>query len=479
MKYQIKLRNNSWEYDNSMPLGTPGGFGAVFHGWSLNGEEVAVKKLHISSASAGNRELVISEELEDKCFEHVVPFFDSGIDAESTDYFVVMAKANCSLQEQINLGAMSENESIEILMNISKGLKEVGGIVHRDLKPGNILYHENKWKLADFGIARFVENSTSANTLKDCLSPLYAAPEQWRLERVTKATDVYALGCIAYSMLTGYPPFTSGDLREQHLHKDPDRVKATPRMQQLVSLCLRKNPNIRPSIDSVLKQLEALKSSSTSHIGIAVAGAAIAAESAKLESERSGKKAQEDARKELAKEAIKSLDIILEMMFDAVEMDAPVASRISPRGIQLGDGRLRVEVCFPLLQPDAFSYSKKNIVCGARISIEQAKSQYYLGRSANLWFGEFSPGEFRWYEVPYMTIIGRKNHNHEPYGISDQSEIKDADYAAGSIMHSVQHAAPLLCIDGEHTDEFIERWLNRLAEASKNNLQHPRTLPER
>jgi len=47
----------------------------------------------------------------------------------------------------------------------------LGDLVHRDLKPSNILYHEGVWKLADFGIARFVEESTSANTLKKCLTP--------------------------------------------------------------------------------------------------------------------------------------------------------------------------------------------------------------------------------------------------------------------------------------------------------------------
>lgn len=478
MKQQIKLRNNSWKYDKSIPLGPQGGFGEVFLGWGSNEDEVAVKKLHISTASAGNRELVISEELEGRHFEHVVPFYDSGIDADSTDYFVVMAKANGSLQERINSGSISEFDSIEILMNISKGLQEVGDIVHRDLKPGNVLYHDDKWKLADFGIARFVEDSTSINTLKNCLSPLYAAPEQWRLERATTATDVYALGCIAFSLITGQPPFTSGDLRVRHLHEDPVRVSASTRMQQLVSLCLRKNPNARPSIDSVLEQLETLKSSAASHSGIAAAGADIASESAKLESEQSRKQTEEKARKELANDAIKSLDFILEMMFEAIEKEAPVSSRIPQRGIQLGDGKLQVEICFPLLPTDAFFYSKKNIICGAYISIEQAKAPYYPGRSANLWFGEFSPGKFRWHEVSYMTVLGGSKHSHKPYGISNKSEIQDADYAAGTIAHSVQHASPLSIIDGEYTDEFIQRWLNRLAEASKNRLQRPSILPE-
>lgn len=475
----IKLNNDVWEYDPSLPLGPPGGFGAVFLGRSGKGEEVAVKKLHISSAATGNREFVISEKLIGKDFQHVIPFFDFGIDADTTEYFIVMAKAQKSLHQLLSSGSVSEPGAIEILVNISHGLKEVGDIVHRDLKPGNVLYHENTWKLADFGIARFIEDSTSINTLKNCLSPLYAAPEQWRLERATKATDVYAFGCIAFALLTGQPPFSSGDLRERHLHEDPARISASTRMQQLISLCLRKNPKARPSIDSIIKQLEMLTSAVTSHSGIAAAGASIAVEAAKLESEQYRKQTEEEARRELGKEAIKSLDFILENMFEAIERDAQVAQRISQRGIQLGDGKLKVEILFPFLAQDSFSYSKKNIICGARISIEQSNSRSYLGRSANLWFGEFSSGEFRWYEIPYMTLALNSGHNHEPYGILRREEIQDADYAAGPKMHSVLHAADPRPIDGEYADEFIARWLNRLAEASKNRLQHPSSLPER
>jgi len=475
----IKLRNEAWEYDPSVPLGPPGGFGVVFLGYSNKKEEVAVKKLHLSSAAAGNRELVISEELTGKGFQHVIPFFDSGIDADTSDYFIVMAKAQRSLQQLLNTGATPEDDVIAILTDIAQGLAEVGDIVHRDLKPGNVLYHENRWKLADFGIARFVEDSTSINTLKDCLSSLYAAPEQWRLERATKATDVYAFGCIAFALLTGQPPFISGDLRERHLHEDPARVKASPRMQQLISLCLRKNPNARPSVNSVMKQLEALSSSMVPHSGIAAAGAAIAVEVAKLETEQSRKQTEEEERRELAKDAIKSLDFILENMFEAIERDAPVARRIAQRGIQLGDGKLKIDIPFPLLAPGAFAYSKKNIICGALISIEQANNRYYPGRSANLWFGEFSPGEFRWYEIPYMSLAVGRVHNHDPYGISRRDELKDADYAAGPIMHSVQNAATPKPIDGEYTEEFTARWLNRLAEASTNRLQRPMQLPER
>jgi len=474
---KIKLRKTSWEYDSSVPLGPPGGFGAVFLGLSEEGIEVAVKKLHLSSGSAGNRELAISEEFEGKTLYHIIPFYDSGIDAESTEYFVVMAKAEGSLQQLLNKGPLLERDATVILIDIALGLREAEGVVHRDLKPGNVLYHEGRWKLADFGIARFIEDSTSLNTLKDCLSPLYAAPEQWRLERATKATDVYAFGCIAFSLLTAKPPFVSGDLRQCHLNDDPPRITASPRMQQLVSLCLRKNPAARPSVASIIRQLEGMAAASAPvNSVVAAAGAGVAAEEAIREAEASRRQSKEEARRELARDALKSLDLILEEMFEAIERDAPVAKRLSPKSIELGSGQLRIEIPFPFLIESAFPNSKKNIVCGALISLKQ-DAPFYPGRSANLWFGEFTSGEFRWWETPYFRWSGRRGE-HEPFGISQLSELCDADYAASPVAHVVQHAAMPKPIDGEYIEEFVERWAVRLAEASAKRLQRPRNLPE-
>ncbi|MEE9354409.1 MAG: protein kinase, partial [Methylococcaceae bacterium] len=118
-------------------------------------------------------------------------------------------------QKLIKDGAIGDIEAVSILHEIALGLLEVKDLVHRDLKPGNILYFDSAWRVADFGIARFIEESTSARTLKECLSPPFAAPEQWRLERTTNATDVYALGCIGYALLTGNQPF-SGPAREDY-----------------------------------------------------------------------------------------------------------------------------------------------------------------------------------------------------------------------------------------------------------------------
>ena len=91
-----------------------------------------------------------------------MPVLDAGRDSESANYFLVMPVAESSLQELITSSApVAEAEALRILAQIADGLAEVPEIVHRDLKPGNVLLYDGAWRIADFGIARFVEESTS------------------------------------------------------------------------------------------------------------------------------------------------------------------------------------------------------------------------------------------------------------------------------------------------------------------------------
>jgi serine/threonine-protein kinase len=168
---EIKLNKGVWSYDPTTPLAPPGGFGAVYLGEDPDGNRVAVKRLHIEVAQAAHRELRIAVDLAERSFKHVLPVLDAGQDAESDAYFVVMPLAEGSLQELIEeKGQLDEGEAVEVVLQIASGLQEAAHIIHRDLKPANILYHSGEWKVADFGIARFVEESTSLRTLKECLS---------------------------------------------------------------------------------------------------------------------------------------------------------------------------------------------------------------------------------------------------------------------------------------------------------------------
>jgi eukaryotic-like serine/threonine-protein kinase len=204
--HSIRLPNGEWQFDDQQRLGKPGGFGEVFRG-SRDGGIVAVKQLNLSAAEAAHRELAIGSFLTGKRFQNVVEVLDAGQDALSDRYYVVMPTCGLSLQEAIDAtdGGLAFELAIPIICAILSGLREVIEITHRDLKPSNVLFHNAVWKIADFGIAKFVEDSTSLETLRSNLTPAYAAPEQWLGERPSGATDIYAAGCIVHALLTGEP----------------------------------------------------------------------------------------------------------------------------------------------------------------------------------------------------------------------------------------------------------------------------------
>src|SRR5271165_3892377 len=251
----IRLEKGQWQFDENATLGPPGGFGEVFHGSGADGA-VAIKRLKITAGAAAFRELKIGEVLGARELGHVVPVLDCGQDADSERYFLVMPVCEESLQERIRKAAapFAIPNLCNITLDILAGLIEVGDIVHRDLKPGNVLLLDRRWRLADFGIAKFVEDSTSLETLRRSLTPQYGAPEQWRGERPTHATDVYALGCIVYEMATGKPIFYgSPDLREAHLHTPaPELPNENRRLVAFTSQMLRKAPEARPSLGRCL-----------------------------------------------------------------------------------------------------------------------------------------------------------------------------------------------------------------------------------
>jgi hypothetical protein len=395
---QMRLKKGTWQFDSNSPIGKPGGFGAVFAGQGEQHDAVAIKRLHITASEAAHRELRIVDELLQRPLAHVIPMLDDGQDAESDLYYVIMARAECSLQEEVNrIGVFSEKDAVSVLGDIATGLAEVRDIVHRDLKPANVLLHDGKWKLADFGIARFVEESTSLQTLKDFLSAQYAAPEQWLGQRATPATDFYALGCIAHALLTGSPPFQGPkreDYQEQHLHTEPPPLKTQdPRLRTLVATMLRKRPETRPSIDRVIRLLdeiaieEARGVQSEGFRELAHAGAAAAEASLQADAERMASEALKRRRQEPAERAFKTLREISEtflqriqaVVFDIERIDN--RSPLEPLYVRFGDALLRIAALVhgKPIPEGAFPRSGWDVIAGATIHVAQTGARRYRG----------------------------------------------------------------------------------------------------
>jgi serine/threonine-protein kinase len=184
-----------------------------------------------------------------------------------------MPLAKKSLRQQLaeSAGPLQAADVVAILSDIATALVDLEGrVVHRDLKPENVLLLNGHWCLADFGIARYAEATTAPDTKKFSMTPPYAAPEQWRWERATSATDVYALGVIAYELLAGSRPFPGPDFREEHLHSTPPSLPGIPStLDALVQECLYKAPAVRPSPANLSARLTRMAQSQASSGGLA------------------------------------------------------------------------------------------------------------------------------------------------------------------------------------------------------------------
>jgi eukaryotic-like serine/threonine-protein kinase len=489
----IRLPVGEWEYDESKPLGKPGGFGEVFHGIGANGS-VAIKRLKVNADQAAHRELNIGQSLMQQSFSNVVPVLDAGQDSESDRYFLVMPVCAFSLQDKINEadGAIDEAIAMAAINGIINGLTEVENIVHRDLKPANVLYHEGTWKIADFGIAKFVEDSTSMETLRNSLTPMYAAPEQWRGERPTAATDIYALGCIVHSLFTGKPPFNGSidDIRESHLHKVPSSVAVLPpRFSAFVAHMLRKPPNARPTLvrcAKVLLELPASPASSESdHPAIDEAAKQVAERESQEEASDQAAAALRREREQLFADAKSNLLSIKENLFSRIRESSESVKLNHRDELVFGDANLKFTRAPEFLEEFVLSRHAKggkpyghtgwDVLGWSMIAVSSASTSYTW--SATLLFADLKDGNgFRWYEVSFWTWAQQKRKD-EPYGL--EGYLADIDLACGIVMHSVSVAYGPLPIDSEDEESFVSRWVGLTAKAAVGNLTRPSGMPVR
>ena len=198
-----------------------GGMGAVYRARRLRlGDEVAVKVMQSTKdAPPEARERFLRESRACAQLRHpnIVGILDFGFDSGNQPYMVMELLSGPSLREEIDLEApMSPARVVSVLMPVASALQLAHdrGITHRDLKPANIVAHryesgERVYKVIDFGLAamKATGDQTRLTDPQFFLGTLaYAAPEQMRGEEVTPAADVYAVGVIAYEMLTGSRP---------------------------------------------------------------------------------------------------------------------------------------------------------------------------------------------------------------------------------------------------------------------------------
>lgn len=488
---EIRLQRSNWFYDPTQRLGPPGGFGEVFAGQSADGQKVAVKRLKLDAEASAHRELRVASLFENQTTSHIIPIHDSGEDANSGRYFVVMALAEKSLQSDIKAGRrFNITECVDILDQIVHGLSEMTPLVHRDLKPGNLLFQNGAWKIADFGIAKFVEESTSLNTLKEALSAPFAAPEQWQLETAQTATDLYAFGCIAYLLIAGTLPFhgpTREDFKRQHLNDAPPELPdgTQPKLSVLVKMLLRKAPAARPTIERVkqlLRDIQQAESKPQRPSPIAQAAARLEHQRAQDESISARVKAKEDIREGLADAGRAILGEIMAGLKKRILADAPNCEHDKSPEVSLGSAQVSLYSDFRalrILPEGAFPQSKLDVVLAKTFRIVQIAPRY-AWESALLYCRIPNSNDYRWYEVSFWPF--RDAPGWVPTSLLEQAtdapyRYYHADMALAPGLHSYQVAFGPKPIDDEDEDEFVERWTAMFAVAAQGKLKHPMRLP--
>src|SRR5271155_5398788 len=168
---------------------------------------------------------------------NVVQVFDSGQDETTGQYFIVMEYIEGSSCAEIlrDDGWVEVGEAISIIEQACQGLDYAHrhGVVHRDVKPGNLLRaREGEVKLADFGIAKATEQSSITQVGSVLGTAAYLAPEQARGEEAGPRADLYALGVVAYQLISGRLPYEATSLTELALKQQREEP---PRLDMLVA----------------------------------------------------------------------------------------------------------------------------------------------------------------------------------------------------------------------------------------------------
>jgi eukaryotic-like serine/threonine-protein kinase len=183
-----------------------------------HGREVAIKVLRPDIAETLGRERFLREiQLAARLnHPHILPLYDSG-EAIGYLYFVLPVMAGQTLRDRLAGGPpLCVDEALRIATEVADALDYAHrhDLVHRDIKPENILLHEGHAIVADFGIGKaFVAASSATGLMFTQIgvtvgTPAYMSPEQAAGGEIDGRSDLFALGCVMYEMLTGEVAFT-------------------------------------------------------------------------------------------------------------------------------------------------------------------------------------------------------------------------------------------------------------------------------
>lgn len=213
---------------------------------------------------------------------NIVNIYDVGV-MDDAHYIVMEYVPGRTLKDKIKQeGHLSVAEALTVAKGIASALAHAhaNNLVHCDIKPHNILMMpDGSAKVADFGIARAVTESTMTYTGNVVGSVHYFSPEQAKGTMITPKSDVYALGVVLYEMLTGSLPFTGEtpvSVAMKHLQEEPVPVRQLdpsipPVVEAIVARAMSKDPAMRPDAAEIVRDIQQAEQMVGSGMGYAAA----------------------------------------------------------------------------------------------------------------------------------------------------------------------------------------------------------------
>ncbi len=267
------------DYDVLSLLGK-GGMATVYLAEDRNhGGKVAIKVLEPDLAGSVGHERFLREIRIASTLRHpgILTVQDSG-EANGLVYYVMPYVEGESLRERLaRERQLPIDEAVAIATEVAIALEaaHAKGFIHRDIKPDNIMLSDGHALLADFGIARAIDQAGTEKLTETGLAvgtPSYMSPEQWTGEIVDGRSDLYSLGCVTFEMLVGEPPFTGPTAQV---------ILARHSMQDVPSLRLAR-PTITPSVENAVRRamakVPADRFSSAQQFAVALATPAVPGE---------------------------------------------------------------------------------------------------------------------------------------------------------------------------------------------------------
>ena len=236
---------------NDQSLLGAGAFGRVYKGYHVDDKTtpLAIKQISLQ---------VIPERM-----EGLITSINREVNVLSNNIYLVTEFCNKKNLEELMIrkGSLKVRHALVIVNHIADAMAYLNSkdIIHRDLKPANILIHDHMAKVADFGLARMVNDSTISLT-EGIGTPLYMAPEVYEgtyLENKFKC-DVWSLGMILYEMIFGHLPWIG---KTEYMHFEEIRTKSLKFPKEhnvhklvldLIAKMLEKDPEERIDFENIL-----------------------------------------------------------------------------------------------------------------------------------------------------------------------------------------------------------------------------------